>query len=86
MMKKSLLAIIMASLMLVTIFSAITVSAGYREYVVMGPVETVEPFNPNPTGVDGPDFIIDILKSSYNSQMGEYVLVEVSISNIGTPV
>ncbi len=47
MMKKSLLAIIMAGLMLVTTFSAISVSAGYREHEIelSG---TVEPFNPNP--------------------------------------
>jgi len=30
-----------------------------------------------------PDFIVEVLKSSYDPQMEEYVLVEVSINNIG---
>jgi len=33
-----------------------------------------------------PDFIVDVLKSSYNPEMGGYVLVEISISNIGASV
>ena len=52
MIKKTTLAIFMAGLMLATIFSAISVSAGYREHEI-GPVETVDPYNPNPT--DPPD-------------------------------